>query len=136
MAYRDSLDSDHLRLLRPVSLSHGNLHFSVITLRRAAVNYYKYTAVSYTWGDGSPSEIIFLDGQPFPVRPNLWSCLYYLGLASRHAEWEYLWVDAICINQDNDAERNSQVRCMDQTYSSATCVSIWLSFIPLPEGLP
>ncbi|KAI3531975.1 HET domain-containing protein [Colletotrichum abscissum] len=136
MAYRESLDSDHLRLLRPVSLSHGNLHFSVITVNRAAVQYHKYRAVSYTWGDGSPSEIIFLDGQPFPVRPNLWSCLYYLGLASRHTEWEYLWVDAICINQANDAERNSQVRCMDETYRSAACVSVWLGLIPLPEGLP
>ncbi|KAK1657638.1 heterokaryon incompatibility protein-domain-containing protein [Colletotrichum godetiae] len=124
MAYRDSLDSDHLRLLRPVSLSHGKLHFSVITVRRAAVQYH------------NPSEIICLDGQPFPVRPNLWSCLYYLGLASRHTEWEYLWIDAICINQANDAERNSQVRCMDQTYRSATCVSVWLGLIPLPEGLP
>ena len=92
-----------------------------------------YTAVSYAWGNEAPSEIIKMDGQIFRVRPNAWSCLYYLGIASRHADWNYLWVDAICIDQGNDNERNAQVSYMDQTYGNATCVSVWLGLVPIPD---
>ncbi|CVL07323.1 related to heterokaryon incompatibility protein (het-6OR allele) [Fusarium mangiferae] len=37
-----------------------------------------------------------------------------------------LWIDAICINQDDIAERNSQVAMMSQIYGSARCVVAWL----------
>jgi hypothetical protein len=36
-----------------------------------------YTAVSYTWGDDQPNQIICVNERPFPVRCNLWSLLYY-----------------------------------------------------------
>ncbi|KAE9379669.1 heterokaryon incompatibility, partial [Stipitochalara longipes BDJ] len=91
-----------------------------------------YTAVSYTWGNADASEVIYLDNRRFYVRPNLWSCLYYMAQAARNAAWNYLWVDAICINQTNDAERSSQVRLMDQTYRDAVCVSVWLGLVTLP----
>lgn len=37
-----------------------------------------------------------------------------------------LWVDAVCINQANVLERNSQVRNMPQTYAEALSVIVWL----------
>ncbi|KAL6918229.1 hypothetical protein FSST1_009724 [Fusarium sambucinum] len=37
-----------------------------------------------------------------------------------------LWIDAICINQDDIAERNSQVTMMSQIYGSAHGVLAWL----------
>ncbi|PHH89676.1 hypothetical protein CDD83_5529 [Cordyceps sp. RAO-2017] len=37
-----------------------------------------------------------------------------------------LWVDAICINQDDLAEKSAQVRLMGQIYRSAECVVVWL----------
>lgn len=37
-----------------------------------------------------------------------------------------IWVDAICINQDDDAEKSRQVREMDQIYREATSLFIWL----------
>jgi hypothetical protein len=46
--------------------------------------------------------------------------------------WTYLWVDAICIDQKNDQERNAQVRLMDQIYRSAVTVSVWLGLPPIP----
>jgi hypothetical protein len=38
-----------------------------------------------------------------------------------------LWIDAICINQDDIPERNTQVFNMAQIFSNANCVVIWLS---------
>src|SRR5580700_5121291 len=37
-----------------------------------------------------------------------------------------LWVDAICINQENITERNSQVQLMKSIYEKASRVLVWL----------
>ncbi|OAG15396.1 hypothetical protein CC77DRAFT_946771, partial [Alternaria alternata] len=92
----------------------------------------RYTAVSYTWGNETPSEHIFINGQPFPVRLNLWSCLHYLA-QDKTAGWTHLWVDAICIDQMNNAERTAQVRRMDTIYRNASAVSVWLGLPPSVE---
>ncbi len=38
-----------------------------------------------------------------------------------------LWIDAICINQDDVNERGHQVRLMQAIYTMAQCVIIWLN---------
>lgn len=40
--------------------------------------------------------------------------------------WRYLWVDALCINQSDVAERNQQVNMMGQIFSAAHFVISWL----------
>ncbi|KAK3711180.1 hypothetical protein LTR37_009773 [Vermiconidia calcicola] len=37
-----------------------------------------------------------------------------------------LWIDAICINQDDGSEKSSQVQMMGRIYKSATTVLVWL----------
>ncbi|KAI0097430.1 heterokaryon incompatibility protein-domain-containing protein [Nemania sp. FL0031] len=54
---------------------------------------------------------------------NLYSALRFLRYAD-HAR--ALWVDALCINQDDDDERNHQVRLMNHIYSKAKQVIAWL----------
>lgn len=39
---------------------------------------------------------------------------------------QYIWVDAVCINQFNDLERGSQVAMMSGIYRSAQAVRVWL----------
>jgi heterokaryon incompatibility protein (HET) len=126
-----ALRSNELRLLQPVSFDNQNLRFQVLHFSREVAP--SYTAISYTWGDDDATQRIFLDGKMFPVRLNLCSCLFYMSLAAREASWEYIWVDAICINQSNGPERNSQVRLMDETYCRAACVSVWLGLVPAAE---
>lgn len=48
-------------------------------------------------------------------------------------ERSYIWVDAICIDQVDDAERSQQVGIMDKIYKNAECVSVWIGLSPIPE---
>ena len=131
--YTETLSSSQLRLLRPTNLGEDRLAFATGVFERSEAP--MYTAISYTWGDEEASESITLDGKPFKVRTNLWSALHYIGRASYSQPWRYIWVDAICINQGSTAERNAQVRFMDQTYSKASMVSAWLGLPSLPEHI-
>ncbi|UPK92992.1 hypothetical protein LCI18_003927 [Fusarium solani-melongenae] len=59
-------------------------------------------ALSYTWGSPDYGGTIQVDGQHMPVGQNLFTAMRRLHQES----WvEYLWVDALCINQADDAER-------------------------------
>ena len=66
---------------------------------------------------------VLCDGQPFPVTPNLHDALFHLrseGLSG------LIWVDAICIKQDDLTERASQVQLMGKIYLAAEEVLVWL----------
>jgi hypothetical protein len=88
-----------------------------------------FEALSYTWGspddlvkiavrDTSSSEFGFL-----AVTQNLAEALPYL----RHEkEPRILWIDAICINQQDLIERSWQVGQMSNIYSLAKLVVVWL----------
>jgi hypothetical protein len=67
----------------------------------------EYHALSYEWGDPtSISRNILINGENITIRENLWWALWHL----RDQMTEIvLWVDALCINQDNLEERNHQV---------------------------
>lgn len=123
-----TIPTDRIRLLKLVTRSQRLLEFSVSVVKR--VNAPPYTAISYAWGDDEPTQTIFLNGRPFKVRPNLWSCLYHIGYRA-YGQGLCVWADAICINQDDDGERSAQVRCMNKIYANAFMVSVWLG----PVGL-
>lgn len=84
----------------------------------------QYTAVSYVWGTGSAEHTIQLQGRSFQVRQNLWDFLSQM--RSKGSTDAFFWIDAICINQDDVAERTHQVRFMGQIYSKASIVLVWL----------
>jgi hypothetical protein len=105
-----------------------------------------YKALSYCWGKGQADRAIIvhtsytartvsdfadvvLATKPVKklrrlyVRPNLHEALQRLRDPSEH---KALWVDAICINQNDDAEKTVQMMKMNMIYQSAFCVCIWL----------
>ncbi|PMD19501.1 hypothetical protein NA56DRAFT_647209 [Hyaloscypha hepaticicola] len=59
----------------------------------------------------------------FKVTTNLKSALQHLRTPTKP---RVIWVEAICINQQDDAERGHQVRKMDQIYRNCSQVCIWL----------
>ncbi|KAF1829300.1 HET-domain-containing protein [Decorospora gaudefroyi] len=91
----------------------------------------RYEALSYTWGDAEVSELGHVDGgqesgEPFTtlgLRPNLASALRHLRYVD---ETRVLWIDAICINQEDIEERNEQVKRMTNIYTLAWRVVVWL----------
>ena len=83
----------------------------------------QYLALSYVWGDPSRTLPIQLDGQTFHVTENLEAALRHLRLISTPRTF---WIDAICIDQTNIAERSQQVELMGAIYESAEQVQVWL----------
>jgi Heterokaryon incompatibility protein (HET) len=68
---------------------------------------------------------IEVDGCRWSVRQNLWK---YLDMARQTPELHTtaLWVDAICINQDNIQERNEQVSSIGEICAGAERAVVWL----------
>ncbi|KAK3051628.1 hypothetical protein LTR09_007283 [Extremus antarcticus] len=115
------LPKDHIRLLEFWRNDNGEPRYLVWT--GALHELPPYIAVSYRYGDGKPNQRIFLDGQPIDILANLWLCLFYL---RQFPGCRYVWLDYICINQQDVAERNSQVHLMDKIYAKAAHVAVWL----------
>ncbi|MCJ1263714.1 hypothetical protein MMC22_003584 [Lobaria immixta] len=83
-----------------------------------------YGALSYTWGQTTANIPITINNQhDFLVTENLAAALRRL---RRTVEPRWLWIDAICIDQNNKAERGQQVAMMGEIYKRANNVLIWL----------
>jgi hypothetical protein len=81
-----------------------------------------YEALSYEWVS-KETKTITLNGKDYDIRQNLFDALDSLRGVSIV---RYLWVDAICINQEDLEERNHQVSRMASIYNQAKSVIIWL----------
>ncbi|KAG9240622.1 heterokaryon incompatibility protein-domain-containing protein, partial [Calycina marina] len=89
----------------------------------------KYEALSYTWGEAIAKKKVSINGKDFEVGKNLYDALRHI---RKYNKDRVIWVDAICINQSDLIEKNSQIRMMTFTYSRATQVLIWLG---IPMGI-
>ncbi|KAL8364728.1 hypothetical protein RB595_003828 [Gaeumannomyces hyphopodioides] len=82
-----------------------------------------YEALSYVWGSEKNKLSIYIDGIEQSVRANLHHALSHL----RDCFVErVLWIDAICINQDDNEEKGQQVQSMAKIYAKASRVIVWL----------
>lgn len=88
-----------------------------------------YEAVSYTLGEPGPEEKISVDGQPLTLFPCLATILRDLRTQS---EDRILWIDAICINNNDCGERGHQVSQMPTIFGRALRVLCWVC--PLTEA--
>ena len=128
--------SNKVRLLRlyPAGPSQstidGELHET--DLIRPSSDPHEFHAVSWCWGKGAANRSLRLRSEDkmfsFPISENLESALRGLRYEDQD---RLLWIDAICIDQDDITERNEQVPKMDQIYGQAVQVCIWLG-----EGNP
>ncbi|KAJ3541888.1 hypothetical protein NM208_g4387 [Fusarium decemcellulare] len=90
----------------------------------------RFEALSYVWGSTENPEEAFVESSSQPQTPETLFIGQNLASALRHLRLEKtprtLWVDAICINQSDSAERENQVLRMADVYSLASRVVIWL----------
>jgi hypothetical protein len=87
----------------------------------------KYHAVSYSWGKVKGTVPICVDGMLLEVpkcAENVIRSLYRCsgGITGQAG----VWIDAICIDQDNLQEKGRQVAMMDLIFEHAAMVHVWL----------
>lgn len=86
-----------------------------------------YDALSYVWGPPEFASTITVNGQKCNITQSLETVLRRL---RRRRHIRVLWVDQVCINQDDLAERSSQVSLMRTIYRAAQTVFAWLGDPP------
>lgn len=82
-----------------------------------------YVALSYTWGDATKRAAITVDGQLYLATDNLKVALQHLRDSRNDI---YLWIDAICINQDDNDEVDRQLQIVHKIFSQAKETWAWL----------
>ena len=84
----------------------------------------RYNGLSYVWGQkSSQPKIIRCGTTDIELSDNCYLALRHL---RRRFETLTIWVDAICINQEDEEEKSDQIRLMRDIYSAAENVYIWL----------
>ena len=126
--------SQQIRLL---SLAPGmfddDIYISLEIVALTRDNPPEYEGVSYTWGSTkSRPDVVVMPhvaasnlelSRRLAVTQNLAQALRYL---RSPVQPRTLWIDAICINQDDKQEREQQVERMGDVYRSARQVLVWL----------
>lgn len=148
--YQELASSDEIRILKiwkgkpgdkiECSLITGALASSKTKPSTSTAEPLKYQALSYWWGNGQPNKEIIINSygghgtgsdkakgmfkrDTFYVRPNLEAALRQIRSQKEEVN---IWVDAICINQNDRKEKTAQVSRMHEIYSEAEKVCIWL----------
>lgn len=138
---RLDLRTGSLRLLEVLPLDHSGLVRCKI---RHATTDARYTCVSYVWGPPNETLYIYIDGKRFHVRRNIYEFLQTVnsqialkledhggaGLLNFHDTAQSLWIDALCIDQGRNDEKNHQVQQMGTIFSTAERVIAWMGKKP------
>jgi len=120
--YEPLTDPDGFRLLT-VHSSTNKQSALRCTLKVASLKTASYNALSYCWGQAKVTKPIGLNHTTIQASENLVSALYHI---RDEREDLVIWIDAICINQDDINERSTQVQKMGSIYSGASTVICWL----------
>ena len=137
----DTLPSEE-QLIRVMVLHGSGVEDAEVTCELKTVDFKKeggfnhpYEALSWCWGSAQPTgTIIIRKGQndqrrlQRKVTPDLVAALKALRYQGKD---RWLWIDQICVDQDNPSEKNHQVAMMSEIYGRASKVCIWLG-----EGTP
>ncbi|OAL48543.1 HET-domain-containing protein, partial [Pyrenochaeta sp. DS3sAY3a] len=82
-----------------------------------------YACVSYCWGKNENFRWLSCDGQRFRITAVVDTMLRHLRKPTKARS---LWIDAICINQNDEDEKAKQVASMGEIYHTANKVHVWL----------
>ncbi|KAK3348909.1 heterokaryon incompatibility protein-domain-containing protein [Lasiosphaeria hispida] len=127
------LPSGCIRLLRlsphfdTTARIHCQLFDYPATVQHSAASSHLYEALSYVWGSSEKQHAITVTDErgdfDLPVTANLHAALAHLRnpLLDR-----MIWVDAVCINQEDNMEKAKQIQRMAEIYSHAARVVVWL----------
>jgi hypothetical protein len=133
------LEIDHIRLLHIEAPELYMEHISIYSLPRLAFpeamrlgrrSGLEYLALSYTWGDCSETVPLECEGMNLPVRKNLHKALSLFRYPNFRPKLTMpIWIDAICINQDDEVEKLRQIQLMARIFQGARTVWVCVLFI-------
>ena len=83
----------------------------------------QFECLSYVWGDPTDTKLIICDKKAIRITVNLHGALKHLREPQKKRR---LWVDAVCIHQENLLERNAQVAIMNRIYAAAERTLVYL----------
>lgn len=120
----DELQAEHVRLLQ---IERSSNIILAVQLRQFHLNDCpSFFALSYVCGTLKATEQILVNNAPFWVTPTLWQALRTFRDSHIGSREEWVWIDAICISQSDLSEKSRSIRVMDQIYSKAEAVLIFL----------
>lgn len=135
MAPYYKLPDGHVRLLN-LLLDEEGIVIELCTFHISELPVFE--AVSYAWGTEVFTEEILCLSQAsdetedyfvetvLRVSPHLFEGLRCLKATAPDDDDCWLWIDALCINQEDHAEKSIQVPLMSNIYSMAQRVIVWL----------
>jgi hypothetical protein len=82
-----------------------------------------FEALPYIWGDPKKKLPISMHEDHFDVTPILHAALTRL---RNHSVERITWIDAVCINQEDQSEKAHQIQYMTHVYVQANRVTLWL----------
>ncbi|PMD45671.1 hypothetical protein L207DRAFT_578577 [Hyaloscypha variabilis F] len=145
-------DRSEFRLVRLLpGFSSAEIEIEILHAARSS----RYEALSYAWGAPDKTDVALVRGQVNPTKPvkplspskldsflklssqkepslprTMIRITHNLAVALRHLRDEKnprdLWIDALCINQDDLVERSAEVLEMGSIYSRAERVVVWI----------
>jgi hypothetical protein len=85
----------------------------------------EYICLSYVWGNREPGDWVLINDKRLWARQNL---IHFLTTAQSLVDIQsnWIWIDALCIDQENIEEREHQTKRMGHIYSRANRVVSWL----------
>ncbi|KAF2460245.1 heterokaryon incompatibility protein-domain-containing protein, partial [Lineolata rhizophorae] len=121
--YRQLANDDDIRLIVLFPKLDGSQEVRCMLLHFPLASVPLYEAISYAWGDPSKTQTIIVDGRPYATTTKVLEILR--GMASPESS-RLLWIDAVCINQDDLDEKATQIPLMSKIYCRATSTAVWL----------
>lgn len=117
-----ALKPDEIRLLTIIWTTSDQ--FELRTDCHALTADLQFDAISYVWGSAPASVSVKCNNGTLLVTPTAFEMLGYLYLYKPEPQ-RPIWVDAICIDQNDAEEKAVQVPLMHRIYSSAQTVLVW-----------
>ncbi|KAF7898959.1 uncharacterized protein EAF01_008172 [Botrytis porri] len=124
---KSPLDSKSIRLLgsMPDEDLTAQIHFRLhnYSLRKSDRGIHLYEALSYVWVSPESPKVVYINNHSLSITANLYTALLHL----RYRSFErIIWVDSICINQEDNTEKSHQIQLIAKIIGQANRVIVYL----------
>lgn len=140
LSWIEYCDRNHTTLCLPSrSEGHGIKLLNCDTLAvEEATNGSRYIALSYVWGQSNPvTDYMVREGNGLRVLLSESPKVIVDAISvTKSLGYRYLWIDKLCIDQQNDTEKHQQIQQMDAIYEKAQLTIIAAAGDDENHGLP